>query len=958
MLTKEACKAWLLEHMPASFKTDVPEAELDMLAHTLVLQENFEEHVYLNFGSLHSLVITLDHERADEEILKHYGSTRLGLPMYHTYVANACLAGHSRPLRVSRLDFDELADRDDVFPTPEDCGVQLRRDALENDAIQHRFFTTAGKTTLVFAWKNVQRRNFLHRLVAMFRRYKLRVTGMRFSYSKPLSTQCVLLGMIHLEGAVCNDDYQMHRVRRELELLKNFRGNDALEPLVESDVITGNQANLLRALTSLVSQILSDVDVSLYTEENVMEAFASQASLTLDLLRIFETKFLPRKHDMQLHAALVPEFEAKLASMDTGRARVDDRRRAVFGQALNVVRHVVRTNMYETGKLGIAFRLDPAYLDCVPGLDRAARYPEMPYGIYYIKGWNFFGFHVRFRDLARGGMRTVAPWDREHELSERPNMFGECYNLALTQQKKNKDIPEGGSKSIVFLASNDELPEEEALVANEARIQGASEQAVAEAVARFRGEQRTEYMYYNQRCFLQTFLKLLVWDFERGRLRYVEHTIDHLRAPEYVYLGPDENFHDCMIEWLARESVRLGYYAGGAFISGKERAGINHKEYGVTSWGCLQYLHHCVRHMGYDRFTVKMTGGPDGDVAGNFLLLLRRYYGARASVVAITDGSGTSYDPEGLCLDALEAMFHKGQMMHDYPAERLHEGGWILCMRRTRQPTPLTRECLVLRSSGGAVAEEWVGFSQANHTWATNAHSTRADVFLPCGGRPRSLNMGNVGTFVVDGRPTSDVIVEGANLYTTAEAREYLEDLGVLIIRDSSANKCGVISSSYEILAGLSMTDEQFVEVKQQLAQNILARLEAVANDEAKCMMDYWLKHEKKIRMTKISEMVSAKINKYTDDIAEYLKGVDLSAAENKYLLDVFINYVPECIRANHLKRCLKRVPDMHKKAVIATKIACSLVYGRGLDYEPSVVDCLPFILPTMRLVPELPSYF
>ena len=33
-------------------------------------------------------------------------------------------------------------------------------------------------------------------------------------------------------------------------------------------------------------------------------------------------------------------------------------------------------------------------------------------------------------------------------------MFNECYQLAFTQHKKNKDIPEGGAKSIIMLLPN------------------------------------------------------------------------------------------------------------------------------------------------------------------------------------------------------------------------------------------------------------------------------------------------------------------------------------------------------------------------------------------------------------------------------------------------------------------------------------------------------------------------
>jgi glutamate dehydrogenase len=956
--TTAAYKAWLCAHMPAGFTADISSNEIDILAHTLVYQETFEDRVHLNFGNSHSLVLSLDHEQADEEILRHYGGTRLGIPEYKSYIADAVLAPFTRLLRVTRLGFAQVGQQEELIPMPENIAPALLAAAREQDSVQYRFFNQGNKTTFCFAWKNVQRRYFLCRLAAMFRRYKLRITGLRFSYNKPLSTECVLLGMIQLEGAIVNDAYLMHRVTREFELLKNFRGNDSLEGLVERGLITGNQANLLRAFTSLLGQILVDVDAALYTEENITEAFSSQLELTLDLLHAFEARFLPKKLDPAEYDRICALLSSKLASLDTGMKKIDDRRRMVFGQALSVIKHILRTNMYETHKLGIGFRLDPHYMDCVPGFDRTTKYPELPFGIYYIKGWNYFGFHIRFRDLARGGMRTVISWTHERELFERANMFSECYNLAFTQQKKNKDIPEGGSKSILFLAANEELEHEEELAAHELQLAGTAEGDVKAQLAKFRKEQQTEYMYYNQRCFLHTFLSLFIWDFEKDALKYGSQTVDYLKRVEYIYLGPDENFHDSMIQWLAKESVRMGYYSGGAFISGKEHAGVNHKEYGVTSWGALQYLNQGLPYVGIKEgpFTVKITGGPDGDVAGNFMVLLNKYYKDRAKVLVVTDGSGTGYDPAGFDLNELEKMFHAGmkgdmQLIDSYPREKLHAGGWLLSVKKTRQASQLVKECMIVTcAKDGVATEEWITFSAANKLYSSTAHTTVADVFLPCGGRPRALDMGNIETFLgKDGKPTSKLIVEGANLYLTQPAREYLEDRGVIIFKDSSANKCGVVSSSYEILAGLTMTDEQFMEVKAELAANILSRLELIANAEAKAMIAYHEAHKGKVRMSKIAEIVSERINKYTDEIAAHLKGVNLEDPAAKPFLDIFINYVPECISRKHLAQCLKRVPDMHKKCVIATRLACSLVYGKGLEWQPSVVDLLPLLLPQFK---------
>ena len=39
-------------------------------------------------------------------------------------------------------------------------------------------------------------------------------------------------------------------------------------------------------------------------------------------------------------------------------------------------------------------------------------------------------------------------------------------------------------------------------------------------------------------------------------------------------------------------------------------------------------------------FTVKMTGGPDGDVAGNMIKILQREYGSGCRVVGLADATG------------------------------------------------------------------------------------------------------------------------------------------------------------------------------------------------------------------------------------------------------------------------------------------------------------------------------
>jgi glutamate dehydrogenase len=90
--------------------------------------------------------------------------------------------------------------------------------------------------------------------------------------------------------------------------------------------------------------------------------------------------------------------------------------------------------------------------------------------------------------------------------------------------------------------------------------------------------------------------------------------VDYYGKPEVLYLGPDENVIPDDINWIIQQAARRGYNTPAAFMSSKPRAGINHKEYGVTSEGVNVYLDIGLRRvLGIDPktqpFTVKMTGG-------------------------------------------------------------------------------------------------------------------------------------------------------------------------------------------------------------------------------------------------------------------------------------------------------------------------------------------------------------
>ncbi len=110
--------------------------------------------------------------------------------------------------------------------------------------------------------------------------------------------------------------------------------------------------------------------------------------------------------------------------------------------ALN--QHTLKTNFYNKSKSSIAFRVDPNVL-------ANSNYEKNPFAIFFLMGSEFQGFHVRFSDIARGGIRVIRSADPQVYNHNLESQFQENYGLAFTQNLKNKDIPEFGSKGTILL---------------------------------------------------------------------------------------------------------------------------------------------------------------------------------------------------------------------------------------------------------------------------------------------------------------------------------------------------------------------------------------------------------------------------------------------------------------------------------------------------------------------------
>jgi len=67
---------------------------------------------------------------------------------------------------------------------------------------------------------------------------------------------------------------------------------------------------------------------------------------------------------------------------------------------------VLKTNFYQPTKVAVSFRMNPSFLS-------KWEYPVGLYGMFLVIGNEFRGFHLRFRDVARGGIRIVKSRSKE-----------------------------------------------------------------------------------------------------------------------------------------------------------------------------------------------------------------------------------------------------------------------------------------------------------------------------------------------------------------------------------------------------------------------------------------------------------------------------------------------------------------------------------------------------------------
>ena len=632
--------------------------------------------------------------------------------------------------------------------------------------------------------------------------------------------------------------------------------------------LTPEEAELAAAGCECVRQFLVGHDPHAFSSYNVTRAVRHHVPQARACLAAFDARFNPALADRHR-----PGEAAETAARAAVAAVEDEVARRILSGLLALWRHTLRTNAYLPERFGLAFRLDPAVIEAVSGRP-AAGDEQQPHALFFFSGPHMRGFHVRYREMARGGVRLVRTRNSAQLETEAGRLYAEAKNLALSQQFKNKDIPEGGAKAVLLLG-----PGADATLALKSAVDG--------------------------------LLDLLVPG-ENGKS--LPGVADYLGRPELVYLGPDEGITPEHIRWIVGRAGERGYGWPRTFMSSKPEGGINHKRYGVTSLGVLEFADAFLREAGIDPdtspFTVKMTGGPAGDVAGNALLQLFARYGDRARVVAISDGHGAAYDPQGLNHGELARLVADEHHIAGFSPDRLSGDGAFVVRADTPQGAKL-------RSS---------------------LHNTAAaDLFIPAGGRPDTINDGNWQEFCdAAGRPSARVIIEGANLFLTATARQHLEAAGALIAPGPSANKAGVICSSYEILAGMAMTEAEFAASRGRYVAEVLQLLRRKCRDEAGLLLRERRLSGGRIGLVALSRDVSAEITALKDAIGQALAREVPTVADvtgDRLLSRLVADHCPPLVAARYFDRLLATAPASYLHAVIAAHAASTIVYAEGLGW-------------------------
>lgn len=552
-------------------------------------------------------------------------------------------------------------------------------------------------------------------------------------------------------------DYRSLPARFEDAFTATWTGEaeiDALNALVVRGGLTWRQVALLRAYTRYLRQTGTS-----FARDDIERALLRNSRIAVDLVRLFEELFAvnPTNTAPEIPAARWEHFAAQLdvvVSLD------DDR---ILRSLLAMIKATQRTNFYRRSADGqlrreISFKLDPSQIPDLP--DPKPRH-EM-----WVYSPRVEGVHLRFGDIARGGLR----WS-----DRRADFRTEILGLVKAQEVKNAVIVPVGAKG-GFVAK--QLPDPQVDRAG------------------WMAEGKSAYQ-----AFIGATLDLTD-NLVDGQLVETPEVTRRDGDDSYLVVAADKgtaSFSD-----LANQiSLDRGFWLGDAFASGGS-TGYDHKAMGITARGAWESVKRHFRELGIDTqsqdFTVVGVGDMSGDVFGNGMLL-----SPHIRLVAAFDHRHIFIDPDP---DAAATFVERQRLFNlprsswaDFDTSLLSPGGGVF--DRTAKSIPLSGE--ISRALGidpnvsALVPTELI------------RHILQAPVDL--------LWNGGIGTYVKAQTETATdvgdkandsvrvngcqlrcrVVGEGGNLGFTQLGRIEAAKNGVRINTDAVDNSAGVDTSDHEV---------------------------------------------------------------------------------------------------------------------------------------------------------------
>ena len=604
------------------------------------------------------------------------------------------------------------------------------------------------------------------------------------------------------------------------------------------------------------------------------------------------TRLKPTLSFVRLHSEKIYS-EAELQEQIM-RITSNSHEQTVFEAFLTFNRMVLKTNFYQPTKVALSFRLDPSFLPLI-------EYPVPPYGLFLVIGSEFRGFHVRFQDISRGGVRIIKSRNKEAYSINFRGLFDENYSLASTQQRKNKDIPEGGAKGTILLDID---------------------------------AQDKDQIAFEK--YIDSMIDLLVVGDSPG---IKEPLIDLYGKREMIFFGPDEG-SALYMDWASQHAKARGVAYWKAFTTGKssKTGGIPHDVFGMTTHSIHSYVLGIYRKLGLqeEEITKIQTGGPDGDLGSNEIKI------SNDKTIAIIDGSGVLYDigndgTKGIDRTELLRLANLRQSVCNFNREKLSKRGFLVLIEDHDIILP-----------NGSIVEDGLKFRNEFHLSAFAV----ADLFVPCGGRPESVDVGNWHQLLhSDGSLKFKYIVEGANLFFTQESRLRLENAGCVIFKDASANKGGVTSSSLEVLASLALSDSEYEQLMTTTDSNSFEHEPANSMKFPKFYLDYveavhtvieknaelefeaiWRENRKSsVPKSKYSDELSLAITKFDQELQ------CATLYENFKFRNIVLSEAIPPILVNKLglDAIIQRLPEPYARAMFGSYLASRFIYQYGINASP-----------------------